>query len=185
MPAGTHEFEYKLGKQFFMDMESQDVRDAAVDVRLTVVHRGDTYDMTFKFTGSVTLLCDRCLDSLEWPIETEYHIMVKYGDEYRDDSDELLEIPESDAYLNVAYMMNDTVALAIPIKHVHPLGKCNRAMSALLRKHRTGSSNDEDSELENDLIDEMDTMDDGQSDGNVASEVTDPRWDKLKEIKDN
>lgn len=183
LPAGTHEFEYKLGKQFFVDMESPDIRDAEVDVKLTVVHRGDTYDLSFKFTGHVMLICDRCLDSLEWPVDTEYHIMVKYGDEYRDDSDELLEIPESDNYLNVAYMMNDTVALSIPIKHVHPLGKCNRAMSMLLRKHRTGGVSDEDSELENDLIDEMDSMDD--SGDNAPDQSTDPRWDKLKDITDN
>lgn len=179
MPTGTHEFEYHLGKQFFTDMESADIRDAAVDVKLTVVHKADTYDLTFLFTGDVTLLCDRCLDDLIFPIEATYHIMVKYGDDYRDDSDDLLEIPESDSYLNVAYMMYDTVSLAIPLKHVHPLGKCNRAMSALLRKHRTTVA-DEDAELENELIDEMDSMD-----TDTAPAATDPRWDKLNDLKEN
>ena len=178
MPVGTHTFEYTLGGQFFKDMESADVRDADVHVHLDVVHHDGVYDMTFKFTGEVLLLCDRCLDDLHFPIDTDYHIIVKYGDDYRDDSDEFLEIPESDNYLNVAYMMYDTVALAIPIKHVHPLGKCNRAMSAILRQHRTGNASDEDANLDNDLIDEMDSMDDN-------SQPTDPRWDALKNISDN
>ncbi|MCM1450185.1 MAG: DUF177 domain-containing protein [Clostridiales bacterium] len=156
-------------------MESADVRGADVDVRLVVVHRDGVYDMTFKFTGEVVLLCDRCLDELHWPIDTDYHIVVKYGDAYRDDSDDFLEIPESDNDLNVAYMMYDTVSLAIPIKHVHPQGKCNRAMSALLRKHRTTIPGDEDSALENELIDEMDDMA-----GDDAQETVDPRWEKLK-----
>lgn len=181
MPAGTHDFEYHLGKQFFVDMESADIRDANVDVKLVVVHKGDTYDLSFHFTGEVTLLCDRCLDDLIFPIDTTYHIMVKYGEDYRDDSDDLLEIPESDTYLNVAYMMYDTVSLAIPIKHVHPQGKCNRAMSALLRKHRSTAAG-EDADLENELIDEMDSMDDAGMDSGVS---TDPRWDKLKDIKEN
>ena len=64
--------------------------------------------------------------------------------------------------------------LAIPIKHVHPLGKCNRAMSAILKKHRARATG-EDADLENDLIDEMDHMDSGDSDAQ-----TDPRWDALK-----
>lgn len=181
MPAGTHEFEYTLGKQFFTDMESSDIRDANVAVKLVVDHKGDTYALSFKFDGEVTLLCDRCLDDLFLPIDTDYHILVKYGDDYRDDNDDILEIPESDAYLNIAYMMYDTVSLAIPIKHVHPMGKCNRAMSALLRKHRTAAANDEDAALQEELIDEMDSMD--AQDTETGS--TDPRWDKLKDLKEN
>ena len=104
------------------------------------------------------------------------HMLDRYGDSYNDDSDDLLEIPESDNYLNVAYMLYDTVALAIPIKHVHPLGKCNRAMSAILKKHRARATG-EDADLENDLIDEMDHMDDG---GDSGQSATDPRWDALR-----
>ena len=110
---------------------------------------------------------------------------MKYGDQYRDDSDDLMEIPESDSYLNVAYMIFDTVMLAIPIKHVHPMGKCNRAMSSILKKHRAHTPDDPDAELEDSLIDEMDSMDepapDG-ADGNAAPQATDPRWDKLRDI---
>ena len=176
LAKGSHEFDYDLGKQFFFFFESQDIRDADVKVRLTVGYNGDVYDLTFVFTGEVTVLCDRCLDDLHLPIDTTYHIMVKYGEDFNDDSDDLLEIPESDNYLNVAYMMYDTVTLAIPIKHVHPLGKCNRALSALLKKHRARATG-EDADLENDLIDEMDQMD-GGDDG--VSQPTDPRWDALK-----
>lgn len=176
MPKGVQTFEYHLGEQFFINMENTDVRDADISVTLTVNHNNDFYDLDFKVSGTVTLLCDRCLDDLIVPIETSYHIIVKYGESYNDSSDEMLVIPESDNYLNVAYMLFDTVMLAIPIKHVHPLGKCNRAMSALLKKHRSQIS-DEDAELEDELIDEMDTMD--------SDQPTDPRWDELKKLNDN
>lgn len=175
LAKGSHEFDYVLGKQFFADMESADIRDADVNVRLTVTYNGDIYDLNFVFSGEVTVLCDRCLDDLHLPIDTTYHIVVRYGDDFNDDSDDLLEIPESDNYLNVAYMMYDTVALAIPIKHVHPLGKCNRAMSAILRKHRVQATG-EDADLENALVDEMDQMDADD----VDTQATDPRWDALK-----
>lgn len=175
LAKGSHEFDYVLGKQFFADMESADIRDADVKVRLTVTYNGDIYDLNFVFSGEVTVLCDRCLDDLHLPIDTTYHIVVRYGDDFNDDSDEMLEIPESDNYLNVAYMMYDTVALAIPIKHVHPLGKCNRAMSAILRKHRVQATG-EDADLENALVDEMDQIDADD----VDTQATDPRWDALK-----
>ena len=113
MPEGTHEFAYHLDKQFFVTMESADVRDANLDVRLTVVYKHDLYNLAFHITGTVTLLCDRCLDDLVFPIDTTYDIAVKYGEDY-DETDELLIIPEADNTLNVSYMIYDTASLAIP-----------------------------------------------------------------------
>ncbi len=179
MPKGVNEFAYKIGKQFFVNMENNDIRDANLDVDLVVDNTGDYYDLNFAVEGEVTVLCDRCLDDLVIPIEATYHVVVKYGENYNDVSDELLEIPESDNYLNVAYMLYDTIMLAIPIKHVHPMGKCNRAMSALLKKHRSGVS-DEDAALEDQLIDEMDSMEPADTPA-----ATDPRWNELKKLTDN
>lgn len=180
MPEGTQEYEYKLGKQFFVNMENSDIHDADITVNLTVTHKSDLYDLQFFISGELTLICDRCLDNMQLPVDTEYHITVKYGDTYNDDSDDLLEIPESDAYLNVAYMIYDTVALTIPIKHVHPLGKCNRQMSAILKKHRARPADgDEDSALQEQLMEEMDYM---EEDPAPSSAPTDPRWDGLKKL---
>jgi uncharacterized metal-binding protein YceD (DUF177 family) len=173
LSQGEHVFNYHLDKQFFANMESADIHDADLDVTLTVNYRGDVYDLVFKVTGHVVILCDRCLDDLELPIDETYHIMVKYGETYNDDSDVLLEIPYSDNDLNVAYMLYDTVSLAIPIKHVHPAGKCNRQMSAVLKKHR---------------VEEGEPLDDDDSDEETSDEVTgdiDPRWNALKDFDIN
>ena len=178
MTLGVHEFEYHLDKQFFKNMESSDIHEADLNVKLSVNHKNDVYDMTFVISGEIVLLCDRCLDDLQFPIESDYHIVVKYGEDYCDDSDELLIIPESDNYLNVAYMIYDTVSLAIPIKHVHPQGQCNKAMSAMLKKHRAIVANDE-AEIDDDLIDEIESSD------SVADEAIDPRWSELKKLRDN
>ena len=152
LPAGSHDFDYRLDKEFFLNMESSDIRDGSIDVHATVNNKGQYFDLNFEIKGEVTLLCDRCLDEMQWPIDTVYHIAVKYGQNFNDDSDDLLVIPESDSYLNVAYMIYDTIALNIPIKHVHPLGKCNRAMSSLLRKHRATAIGDD--EMQDDIIDD-------------------------------
>ena len=183
MPEGTQTFEYHLGKQFFVNMESADIHDADLTVSLTVDHKGELYNLDFQIEGTVTLICDRCLDDLIFPIATSYAISVKYGEDYNDDSDDLLVIPESDSYLNVAYMIYDTVALAVPIKHVHPLGKCNRAMSSLLKKHRApGNISEEDGEMMEEIIDDIENTDVADSDNEAT---TDPRWDELKKLNDN
>lgn len=172
LAPGTHEFDYKLDHQFFVDMEYDEIRDADLAVHLTVKYNHDVYALQFDIEGTVLMLCDRCLDDLEVEIDTTYDINVEYGDDYDDESDDLLIIPQSDNELNVAYMLYDTVVLAIPIKHVHPAGKCNRQMSALLKKHRAGSAVDEEM-FETGDFDEADDA------------PTDPRWDALKGLADS
>ncbi len=156
LSEGKHTFEYLLDKAFFTNMENADVRDADVKVVLDVNHRDDSYVLDFHLTGTLTLLCDRCLDELQIPIDAIYNLTVRYGEEYNDDSDTVLVIPESENYLNVAYMIYDTAVLAIPPRHVHPQGKCNRAMSALNKKYGVKNADDEDSGFEQELTDEFD-----------------------------
>lgn len=172
LTEGTHEFCFHLGPEFFSNMENTDIHGANLEVKLTVVYARDIYELSFHITGDIVLLCDRCLDEMTLPVDATYNINVQYGADYDDSSDNLLIIPESDRDLNVSYMIYDTVVLEIPIKHVHPAGKCNRQMSAMLRKHRVRSG-DEDSELEDELIDEIDSMTDSDT-------PSDPRWDALK-----
>ena len=80
--------------------------------------------------------CDRCLDPIDHEVDTEYHVIVKYGEDY-DDADGLLILPY--------------ILLTIPLRHVHPMGKCNRAMAAALHKHR--SNVDEETEEQLDEVD--------------------------------
>jgi uncharacterized metal-binding protein YceD (DUF177 family) len=176
---GEHLFNYHLDKQFFTNMENTDIHGADLEVKLTLNYKGDVYDLDFSISGEIVLLCDRCLDELHQPVNAGYHIIVKYGDKYCDDSDEVLEIPDTENYLNVAYMIYDTVVLAIPIKHVHPHGQCNKVMSDIMRKHRALVADEEDADLMEELIEEME-------DGDTAANApTDPRWDALKGLASN
>lgn len=152
LPEGKHAFDYHLGKKFFENMESSEVRDADIEVALDVDHRGNAYALHFHLTGSLTVACDRCLDDLVLPVDTTYDLTVKYGEDYNDESDSMLIIPERDNYLNVAYMLRDTAVLAIPARHIHPKGQCNRAMSAISRQYMC--SKDDDDLLDQDLIDD-------------------------------
>lgn len=139
---GHHGQDFVVDTEFFKNMERPDIHKADVKVHLDLEKRHDVYDCMFHCKGIVEVPCDRCLDPLEIEIDTDYHIIVKYGESYNDESDEILVIPESNTYLNVAYMLYDTIVLCIPLRHVHPLGKCNRAMLAALSKHRSASAGD-------------------------------------------
>ncbi len=161
LPDGSYEQDFHIDMDFFKNMENSDILSCDVDVKLNMVKKNDAYDMTFHCSGMMEIPCDRCLDPLPHPIDTEYHVVVKYGEAYDDGADNLLVIPYSNAYLNVAYILYDTLLLTIPLRHVHPLGKCNRAMVSALHKHR---SNTDDEEV-NEAMDEVDAGIDIDTDG--------------------
>lgn len=141
---GKHEQDFEVNTELFKNMENYDIISSDVKVHLDLVKKNDTYDCTFHCKGVLQIPCDRCLDALDHEVDTDYHVVVKYGDRYDDGSDNLLIIPESDSYLNVAYILYDTILLTIPIRHVHPLGKCNRAMQAALNRHRARVTDDDE-----------------------------------------
>ncbi len=160
LPDGRHEQDFHIDTEFFKNMENTEVHEADVNVHMDLVKKGDLYDLTFHCKGELMIPCHRCLDPLAHEVDTTYHIMVKYGEDYNDESDDLLIIPYSNAYLNVAYMLYDTIMLTIPLRHVHPLGKCNRAMAAALSKHSAQTSDEEVAEsmdaIDNESPDDMD-----------------------------
>ena len=145
---GKYEQDFECGTEFFKNMENPDVISSDVKVHLDLVKKNDAYDCTFHCKGMLQIPCDRCLDPLDHEVDTTYHITVKYGADYTDESDDVLIIPESDSCLNVAYMLYDTIVLTIPLRHVHPLGKCNRAMAAALHKHHSNAGDDIDEALD-------------------------------------
>ena len=88
-------------------------------------------------------------------------------------------IPEEEGEINVAWFMYEFIALAIPMKHVHDPGKCNKAMSSKLSKHlrTTPDEMDEDAFVPDEAADGL-VNDDTET-------AVDPRWDELKKILDN
>ena len=170
----THE--YLLENKFFIDIDGPDVQKGKVNVTLKITHKTASFELLFRTTGSVYVSCDRCLDDIEMPVESDSRLIVKLGKEYAEESDEVLVISEDDGTLNLAWFLYEFVALAIPMKHVHPPGKCNRTMTSKLKKHSAKRSDDED-------MGDFGGGDDMSFD-NDESQMSepDPRWDALKEL---
>ncbi|MCM1153671.1 MAG: DUF177 domain-containing protein [Muribaculum sp.] len=159
MTDGHHEQDFECDTEFFKNMEDAEVLGADIKVHLDVEKKHGAYDCTFTLRGVMQVPCHRCLDPLDHEVDTQYHITVKYGDSYNDESDDVLVIPYSDTYLNVAYMLHDTIMLTLPLRCVHAPGKCNRAMASVLNRHN--AEYEDGSEDIEDLSDET-TEDDRQ-----------------------
>ena len=174
LSQGVHEYEFDLDSKFFENIDGDEVKKGNVKVELTVTKTGSTFEFDFDLKGIVQIPCTRCLDNMDQEIDSQNRLVVRLGEEYSEESDEVVIIPEDEGEINIAWFLYEFVALNIPIKHVHEPGKCNKTMSTKLRKHRAVSREDEDES--GDIPDE----DTEFTDDEEITENIDPRWESLK-----
>jgi uncharacterized metal-binding protein YceD (DUF177 family) len=172
-PAEVRKYEYLLDNRFFINIDGTEVQKGKVNVSLSVERKPSFFEMKFHVAGVVYVPCDRCLDDMEQAIETNSRLIVKLGKEYAEESEEILVISEEEGALNLAWFLYEFVALAVPMKHVHVPGKCNKAMTSKLKKHSAKQTDEDDYGYP-----------EGDSPANDEPETstTDPRWDALKDL---
>lgn len=174
MHTDSCQYDFLLDNQFFADIDGPEVQKGKVHVSLVVKRTSRAFELNFQTEGVILVPCDRCLDDMELSISSADKLMVKFGAEYAEEGDNLIVIPEVEGVINVAWFMYEFVALAIPMKHVHAPGKCNKEMSGKLSKHLRTTADDDD---------EMFSGTDMSDDDREAP--IDPRWNELKKILDN
>ncbi|NLI37041.1 MAG: DUF177 domain-containing protein [Bacteroidales bacterium] len=179
LQTDTSEFEFQLDSLFFTHIDAPEIQKGNIQAKLKVVRQSQAFELTFHCEGYVIVQCDRCLDEMEQSITAHDKLKVKFGDKYADEGDDIVIIPESEGAINVAWFLYEFIVLAVPMKHVHPVGKCNKSMTGQLRKHLVTSdeemSDEETSAVEDGSVEE-------ESNG---QQPIDPRWEGLKEIIDN
>ena len=172
MLTDTAEYQYQLDNLFFAELDAPEVQKGKVDVTLKVRKTSGVYQLDFHTEGHVVVICDRCLDEMVQPIETDDRLRVKLGAEYSED-DDMVVVPEEDGYINVAWFIYEFIALSIPMKHVHAPGKCNKEMVDKLSKHLRTVNDEEDDDFED------------MEEAEEEPREIDPRWNELKKILDN
>ena len=169
MLTDTAEYQYQLDNLFFAELDAPEVQKGKVDVTLKVRKTSGVYQLDFHTEGHVVVICDRCLDEMVQPIETDDRLRVKLGAEYSED-DDMVVVPEEDGYINVAWFIYEFIALSIPMKHVHAPGKCNKEMVDKLSKHLRTVKDEEDDDFED------------MEEAEEEPREIDPRWNELKKI---
>ena len=151
--------EFDLDKDYFDALDETDVQSGALHVSVSIRKASGFFELQFHTVGTVDITCDRCLDLMEQPIETDNRLLVKLGST-NSEEDDTVTVDEQEGILDTSWFIYEFIALAIPIQHVHAPGKCNPAMTQVLEELSADRSGDEES-----------------------SPATDPRWDALKELR--
>ena len=150
---------YDLSDDFFRQLDSDAlVQGGSLHVSGSIRKAVGFFELLLHIVGTVKIPCDRCLEEMEQPIETDRRYVVKLGDE-ADDDGEVITVDENEGMLSTAWLIYESTVLAVPIQHVHQLGGCNDAMMRVLEEHSAARSSDAD-----------------------AQEI-DPRWQALRKLK--
>ena len=152
-------YDFDLDDSFFEALDETEVESGTLHVSLSIRKASGFFELQFHTVGTVNITCDRCLDLMEQPIETDNRLVVKFGSTGSEDDDTVI-VDENEGILDTSWFIYEFIALAIPIQHVHAPGKCNPAMTKALEELSADRSGDEES-----------------------SQAIDPRWEKLKDLK--
>lgn len=154
--ASVETHRWTLGDEFFAEVQSSDIKHGTVEVDLRVQRTAGTYEMQFRFKGTLTVACDRCLEPLLQPVEGEGTLRARLGDEASDDGEWII-VADREGTLDVAWNLYEMIALALPLRHVHADGECSGDIGQALAHYLS-------------------------EEGETAERPADPRWDALKQI---
>mgnify|MGYP006116323449 CR=1 FL=1 len=158
LKLGKHKFEYQIDKKFFEDFQYDEFQNSAIKVVLDFEKKNNMLNLEFASKGNVTVACDVTNEPFELAVEGSLSIIVKFGDEFNDNNEELLILPYGTFELNVAQLIYEMIVLSIPTKRIHP--------------------GIEEGTLESEVLKKLEEYKEKKT-------KIDPRWAKLKEIQTN
>jgi len=168
---GIHHYEFDVDQEFF-DFFNFDLINSGKGKAILILDKTETFiDVTFKFEGTIGLVCDRSLETFDYEVNNEHKIMFKYGDHDEEISDEIMVIDRNTQRLNVAQYIYEFIVLAVPMKKLHP---------------RFVEEMEEDEEIaEADTILIYSSAEKEEEKEEPGEEDIDPRWKLLKQFKEN
>ena len=151
--------DFCLDDSYFAALDGAEVRRGSLHVSVSIRKASGFFELQIHADGILIIPCDRCLDDMDQPVETDTRLTVKFGCEYSEEGD-IIVVEENEGILDLTWIIYESVALAIPIRHVHAPGKCNTAMTEVLEELSADRSSDEESD-----------------------QLVDPRWSELLKLK--
>lgn len=137
LKSGIHQYHFQIDKSFFSQFENSLVQEGTFEVDLIFDKRPDMYVLTFQLAGTVSAICDRCLESINLPINNEQVLIVKYAAEANDDDADIIYIADAEAKFNVAKYIYEYINLSLPLTKIYDCEEdenapCNEDMLSYL-----------------------------------------------------
>ena len=160
LQIGHHEFDFQINDQFFESFEKSKVQQGNLALNVGMEKSETMLQLHFNFKGEVNVICDRCLDEFLFPMEFQELLIVKFGFEAHEESENILVIQSNDYEVVIAQYIYEYISVNLPMQLIHP-------------DLENGESTCNQEFLKNFTIKEEDKKKD----------VMDPRWEALKKLK--
>ncbi len=155
---GYHQYELNADDKFFEALEFSEVKKGVVQVSIELEKQERFLVLDFNIEGNVTVPCDRCLDDLDCSISGQNKLIVKFGDEAGEESEDVIIIPRTDYQIDVSHLVYEYIILMLPAQRMHQEDEDGNLMCdpEVLARLEKPSVNEDD------------------------ERGSDPRWDALK-----
>lgn len=159
---GKHDFHFTVDSTFFAEFEYSLVKTGKVEVDLDLEKQNESLlVLNFSYSGAIDITCDRCLDEFSMPVKGTQRILVKLDSKQQESDDDEIIFLSPDAYeLDASPFIYEYINLSLPLKKVcQAAGKeCNPNMISYI---------------------------DHVNDHPEEAQLPDPRWEGLKNLKQN
>jgi uncharacterized metal-binding protein YceD (DUF177 family) len=120
-------------------------------------------ELSFKHKGTVNVPCDMTSEDFDLPIKGKMNLIVRFGEAFNNDNEELLILPHGEFEIDVAQYIYEMIVLSVPLRRVHPGIKDGSLKTEALTKLKQLAVKEKKEEKK-------------------EEENIDPRWDKLKQL---
>ena len=161
LKTGKHQFDYQIDNTFFKNFDYDEFNDVSVKVDIVLEKKSTMLELDFKHKGTVNVPCDVSGEEFDLPIKGKLKLLVKFGDAFNDENEELLILPHGEFQVNVAQYIYESIILSVPLRRVHP-GIKDGSLTDVIEKLESLSPKENKEEQQNNDID--------------------PRWENLKKL---
>ena len=160
LKQGKHEFKYNIDATFFDSFEYDEFNNADIDLEVLLNKTSTMMELELEASGIVNINCDLTSEPYDQKIEANLELIIKFGEAYDDEDDEILILPHGEHQVNIAQYVYEMLVLAVPQKRIHP-----------------GIA---DGTLKSDVLDRLKELEPKET--KIENKENDPRWDELKKL---
>ena len=160
LKLGHHNFDFDIRDTFFNDYNCFDFSHTNINIDVALIKKTTIMEFNIVVRGNVRIKCDLTNEPYDQPIENNIDLVVKFGNEFNNEDDEILIIPHGEYKINLAQYIYELIILSVPTKRIHP---------GVI-----------DGSLKSEILNILEDLKPKEN-----KKTVDPRWEKLKEIITN
>lgn len=139
LSLGKHQFQFSVNQQLFEEFDYAEAEDLNAIVVVELEKQETMIAFDFSIKGTVSICCDRCCEYYKQPIEGTYSLYIKFGEEYFEESEDVIVIPFKQQQFDFMQLIYEYIVLLLPLKRLHPNDKnkrstCNKEMIKKLQE---------------------------------------------------